>query len=212
MDILGETDNMKIKPAYIYSAIAIAAILFLVIVSQENDTTTKPIKTNASTDSGQMPNDEVHKGMQAPGSEAPNKENVSSAYKHQIEMLDKDIKEHPSDTLKLRQYADLLTAGHQGKDAIQYYNRILKIDPTRRDIYFDLTFVYYGQQNFDKAEELTKKILSLNPKDYQALYNLGAIAIAKGDKQKGKDIWENLIKEFPNSEAASQAKSSLDKL
>ncbi len=203
---------MKIKPAYIYSAIAIAAIIFLVIVSQENDTSTDIIKTNTSATSGQMPKDDIHKSMQAPGSEAPNKENVSSAYKHQIEMLDKEIKENPNDTLKLRQYADLLTAGHKGKDAIQYYERILKIDPTRRDIYFDLTFVYYGEQNFDKAEELTKKVLSLNSKDYQALYNLGAISIAKGDKQKGKNIWENLIKEFPNSEAASQAKSSLEKL
>ncbi len=203
---------MKIKPAYIYSAIAIAAILFLVIVSQEDSPTTESLKTTSSTDSGKMPSDEIHKGMQPPGSEAPSKENVNNAFKHQIEMLDKDIKEHPNDTLKLRQYADLLTAGHRGKDAIQYYERILKIDPKRRDIYFDLTFIYYEQQDFNKAEELTKKILSLNSKDYQALYNLGAIEIAKGNKQKGREIWENIIKEFPNSEAASQAKSSLEKL
>jgi cytochrome c-type biogenesis protein CcmH/NrfG len=203
---------MKIKPAYIYIPIAVVAIAFLVIVSQQNDTTTKSLTTTTSTDSGKMPEDEIHKGMQAPGSETPSKENVNSTFKHQIEMLDKDVKNHPNDTLKLREYADLLTAGHKGTEAIQHYNKILKIDPNRRDIYFALTFIYYNQQDFVKAEDLTKKILSLDPNDIQAIYNLGAIAIAKGDRQKGKTIWEKLIKDFPNSESANQAKTSLEKL
>ena len=202
---------MKIKPAYIYLPLALIVIAFLIIVSQENDTTSSAVKTNASAN-GQMPNDEVHKGMQIPGNEAPSKDNVSANYKHQVEALEKDIKEHPNDTLKLKEYADLITAGHRGKDAIQYYNRILKIDPTRKDIYFALTFIYYSEKNFDKAEDLTKKVLDLDPQNNQALYNLGAIAFAKGDKQKCRTIWEKLVKDFPNSDAANRAKSSLKEL
>ena len=202
---------MKIKPVYIYLPLASIAIVFLVIISQQNDTTTNTVTTNSSA-KGQVPNDNIHKGMQAPGTETPNKDNVNANYKHQVEMLEKDIKEHPNDTLKLREYADLITAGHRGQDAIQYYNRILKIDPTRKDIYFALTFIYYNQKNFVKAEDLTKKILELNSQDNQAMYNLGAIAFAKGDKQKCRTIWEKLINDFPNSDVANQAKSSLKEL
>ena len=202
---------MKIKPVYIYLPLALIAIIFLVIVSQQSDTSTETTSTNTSAN-GQIPNDDVHKGLQAPGSSSPSKDNVNENYKHQVEMLEKDIKEHPNDTLKLRQYADLITAGHRGQDAIQYYNRILKVDPKRRDIYFALTFIYYSEKNFDKAEDLTKKVLDLYPQDKQAMYNLGAIAFAKGDKQKCRTIWEKLVKDFPNSDAANQAKSSLEKL
>ncbi len=202
---------MKIKPVFIYLPLALIAIVFLVIVSQQNDATTETT-TAKTSENGQVPNDNIHQGMQPPGTETPNKDNVSANYKHQVEMLEKDIKDHPNDTLKLREYADLITAGHRGQDAIKYYNKILKIDPTRKDIYFALTFIYYDQKNFDKAEDLTKKILDLNPQDNQAMYNLGAIAFAKGDKKKCKTIWEKLISEFPNSDAASRAKSSLKEL
>ncbi len=183
---------MKIKALYIYISLAAAAAIFLIIVSQKDDALQNAKPTSSITNS-EMPQDDIHKGLQAPGSQSPSKENVSSTYKHQIEMLDKEIKENPNDTFKLRQYADLLTAGHQSNDAIEYYDRILKKDPKRKDIYFSLTFIYYNQQNFNKAEEMTKKILQLNPKDEQSLYNLGAIYIAKGDNQKGKQMWENLI-------------------
>ncbi len=202
---------MKIKPIYIYLPLAIIAIVFLVIVSQQNSSTTETTSTNVSANE-QMPKDDIHKDMQAPVGSSPSKANVNENYKHQVEMLEKEIKEHPNDTLKLRQFADLITAGHRGQDAIQYYNRILKIDPKRRDIYFALTFIYYSEKNFDKAEDLTKKVLDLYPQDKQALYNLGAIAFAKGNKKECRTIWEKLIKDFPNSEAANQAKTSLEKL
>lgn len=199
---------MKIKPLYLYGAIAVIAIGALIIMTQ--------FKSSDDTSTGitdkQMPQDSIHSGLGNPTTQDPTKDNVSDNVRHQLEMLKKAVDENPNDTLKIREYADFLAAAHRQMDAIQYYERILQINPKRTDIYFSLTFIYYNNQNFAKAEELTNKILSYDKKNVQALYNLGAISASLGNKDKAKKIWEDLLSEFPNSEVTDLTKTSLSQL
>jgi len=200
---------MKVKPLYIYAAIIILAILFLVIFASKDKN-----EQNAGTDfsTKNLPDDEIHKGLQNPSTQTPSKENVNENFKHQIEMLKKAAEENPSDTLKMREYADLLFAAHKAEEAIPYYQKILKVNPKRIDILFSVSFIYYNKKDFDKSEEITNQILKADKKNQQALYNLGAIAIAKGDIQSAKKIWTRLIEEYPSSETSELAKNSLNKL
>jgi len=41
---------------------------------------------------------------------------------------------------------------------------------------------------------------------------LGVIAFAKGEVLKAKEIWNNIIKNFPNSEISNMAKKNLESL
>jgi cytochrome c-type biogenesis protein CcmH/NrfG len=194
---------MKIKPIYIYGGVVILTILFLVFFSSKNDS-----GILEKVDTNQMPDDNIHKGLQLP----PGKENVSSAVKQRLEMLEKAVEENPEDTLKMREYADLLAAAHHGDEAIVYYNNILNVNPKRSDILFSLAFIYFNKKNYNKAESMVQKILLYEPDNTYAMYNLGAIAASSGDKQEAKAQWKKLIKDYPGSDGAKLAEGSLKKL
>lgn len=199
---------MKIKPLYIYGSVAVIVIVSLIILTQVNNSNTG--STNRSNK--EMPQDSIHNGLGNPTAENPTKDNVTENVKHKLEMLKKVVDENPNDTLKIREYADFLTAAHRQMDAIEYYEKILKVNPKRTDIYFSLSFIYFNNQNFTKAEELTNRILSFDKKNVQAVYNLGAISASLGNKEKAKKIWENLLSEYPNSEVTELTKTSLSQL
>lgn len=207
MDFLG--GKMKFKWIYVYPAIIILIIFILVITTTDNKTPT-PVQNDIVNK--EMPNDDVHKGLNNPASVPPNKQNVTSTVFERLEALRKEAEKNPNDTLKLREYADFLAAAHRPDEAITYYEKILKIDPKKKEILFSLSFVYYNKQNFDKAETLTNKIIKIDPKDCQALYNLGAINASKGNKDRAREIWERITKEFAGSSSADLAKSALSKL
>ena len=206
MDFLG--GRMKFKMIYLYaSLILIIAVVLLIITTGD-----KTVSTSGTEDirNKEMPTDEVHKGLNDPS--APSKSNVTSTVFERLEEMKKEIEKSPNDTLKLRELADFLTAAHKSDEAIPYYERILNIDPNKKDVLFNLSFIYNNKRNFMQAEKYTNKILKLDPKDSQALYNLGAINASRGDKKKAREIWEKLMRDFPSSETANLARTGLSKL
>jgi tetratricopeptide (TPR) repeat protein len=206
MDFLGGI--MKFKLVYVYPAVVILIIIILLLTTNYERTAT----TQNDGGKKEMPNDEVHKGLDNPASNPPNKQNVSSTVFEHLEELRKEAEKNPNDTLKLREYADFLAAAHRTDEAISCYKKILKIDPKKKDILFTLSFIYNNKRDFENAESLTNKILQIDPKDNQALYNLGAINASRGDKDKAREIWERILKEYPNSPSADLVKSALTKL
>lgn len=198
---------MKFKPVYLYGALAVIIVVVLLIVAQNNS----GIKTTTNISDKQMPMDEVHKNLNNKMND-PNSSNVSQEVFHKLEVMKKDVDTHPNDTLKIREYADFLFSAHKPDEAITYYQKILDKDKKRKDIYFSITFVYYSKQDLVKAEEVTQKMILLFPDEPMAKYNLGAIEATKGNKEKAREIWTKLIKEFPTSETTELAKNSLSKL
>ncbi|HKI77641.1 MAG TPA: tetratricopeptide repeat protein [Ignavibacteriaceae bacterium] len=200
---------MKIKPAYIYVILIAALILFLVISSQ--DTKTIKPSTAGNIQDQEIPQDDIHSSLRTPGS-TPGKDNVSETVNRRIEEFKTTLKKNPNDTLTIKEYADFLLAAHQPLNALPLYEKILKVDPKRADIHFSLTYIYYSQGNLDKAEEETKLILLYNKKDPQAFYNLGAISATRGNFEKAKKYWNDIIANNPGTEIAKLASSSLEKL
>lgn len=195
---------MKFKPLYLYGGIAVLAIIFLFFFTSPKD--------ESKDMNNVMPEDEIHKELKNPVQNPPGKENVSEGIKHQMEMMKKEVEENPDDTLKIREYADLLTAAHRSEEAVIYYYNILNINPRRIDIINSLAFIYYNKNDFSKASDLISKILLYEPDNTQAMYNLGAIAASSGDKAEARKRWESLIKNYPESEESKLAQSSLKKL
>jgi tetratricopeptide (TPR) repeat protein len=207
MDFLGD-NKMKFKPIYLYGILAIAVVITLLIVSQ----TSKNEKTNVDITNKEMPMDEVHKKFNNGTTENPSSSNVSEEVKHKIEVMKKDVDANPRDTLKIREYADFLSAAHRPEEALVYYQKILAKDKIRKDIYFSMTFVYYNQGNLPKAEEVTLQMLKMFPDDPMVKYNVGAIEATKGNKDKAREIWTKIIKDYPSDKTAELAKNSLNKL
>ena len=200
---------MKFKPIYLYGLIALAAVIVLVIVSvQENSTTTDETLNNEQV----MPDDDVHKQLKNQMNTSPGKENVSEEYRKRMAELKDAVDKNPSDTLAMRNYADFLSASHKMNEAIQYYEKILSVNPKRTDIYFSLALIYYNKQDLVRCEEVNNKVISFDPKNQMALYNLGAIAATQGNKEKAREYWNKVVSINSESETAKLAAESLGKL
>lgn len=199
---------MKFKLAYLYFVLAIGVIVTLFILSGKN---TGNAPDNTVTNE-QIPDDDVHKGMQEPTKGNPSKGNVNADVYQKMAELKKEADANPKDTSKIKTYADFMTAAHKPEDALPYYEKILKVDPKRVDILFDLAMINYNHQDFDKAEDYTQRILKNDKNNTQAMYNLGAIAASKGEKERAKEIWNKLVSDYPNEEVTKLARSSLEKL
>jgi Flp pilus assembly protein TadD len=208
VDFLG--GKLKFRIAYLYLLLAAAVIVTLILLAGGNKTVSE---TSAGVIENQpAPNDEIHKGLGNPGGSTPSKGNVSQEFYDRMDQLRKDVEANPKDTVKIKAYADFIAAAHKPEEAVSYYEKILKVDPRRNDVLFSLSMIYFGMQNYSKAEEYTGRILNNDRNNTQAMYNLGAIAASKGDKVKAKEIWNRLVSSYPGDEAAELAKSSLEKL
>ena len=200
---------MKFKPIYLYGLIALLAIAILIVVAiQENSNSTNTSMNNEQV----MPDDDVHKQMKNQMNSSPGKENVSEEYKKKMAELEQAVNNNPNDTSALKSYADYLSASHKMNEAISYYEKILKIDPKRSDVYFALALIYYNKQDFVKCEEVNVKVLSYDPKNQMALYNIGAVAATQGNKDKAKEFWNKVVSINSDSETGKLASESLGKL
>ncbi len=200
---------MKFKFVYLYIILGFGVIATLIIISVGNK---NPRTADTNISNQQIPDDNVHNGLQNPTKEDPSKSNVSPEVYQKMDELKKDVDANPLDTAKMRAYADFMTAAHKQEEALPYYEKIIRRDPRRNDILFNLAMIYYNQQNLDKAEDYTNRILKNDKNNTQAIYNLGAIAAGKGDKEKAREIWNKLITDFPSDEVSQLARSSLGKL
>jgi len=194
---------MKIKPLYIYG-ILIGAALVVLLFFTTRDNGSKDIVNE------QMPQDDVHR--QFKNDQPPDRSNVSPQFYQELEELRKEVEKNPDDTTKLKEYADYLTAAHQFDSAVPLYEQVLSKNPRRTDIYFALTFIYFNKKDFNKAEEVTNKVLSYDKNNLQAQYNLGAIAATMGNNEKAKEIWTKLYEQHPDTREANLAKDGLAKL
>ncbi len=199
---------MKFKPIYLYGFILIAVVTTLIVVSQSN-ASKETIKGDITQK--QMPQDDVHKNLSTQ-QQNPTGANVNQEVFEKLKMMKKLADAKPTDTLKIREYADFLSAAHKPDEAITYYEKILSIDKRRKDIYLAITFDYYNLNKLDKAEEVTRRMLQIFPNDPMANYNIGAIEATRGNKEKAREIWNKLINNNPADKISELAKSSVTKL
>ena len=198
---------MKTKPIYFYAALVIIVIIYLIISTHDNN-------KNLTSDlqNKKAPQDKIHKEMNTPGQQAPNKSNVSGDILRHMEFLKRQVEENPDDTAKIKEYADFLYMAHQTDKALPLYQKLVKFNPKNSDAHFSLTYIYYNNRDLDNAEKENDIILSYDKHNPQALYNKAAILAGKGDKIKAQKIWNDVINKYPDSEAARLAKSALQKL
>ncbi len=65
-------------------------------------------------------------------------------------------------------------------EAIDYYERVISIDPAYVNAWFGLGGIFIDQTRYDDAHEKFQKVVSLSPDYTNAWYNLGIIAAARG--------------------------------
>jgi tetratricopeptide (TPR) repeat protein len=200
---------MKIRPIIIYLSVFVVFVVALIIFSNMAKKSNNPENLSGS----QMPNDQIHKGMNSEGmGNTPSQSNVMQEAIEKLNKLKVEYEKNPSDTLKMREYADMLTLSHKSEEALNIYNQILTRDAKRVDVMLQQTFIYFNDGKFDKALEATNKALKIDNNHAVSKYNLGAIYNAMGQKEKAVSIWKEVAKNFAKTEVGHIAEQSLKQI
>jgi tetratricopeptide (TPR) repeat protein len=85
--------------------------------------------------------------------------------------------------------------------AISFYERALKVQPSNTSVRTDMATAYWYLGNADKAIEEFNKALSYDPKQANALFNLGIVKWqGKMDVDGALAAWNKLLETNPNYE------------
>ena len=168
-------------------------------------------------DSGRMTKSDVqpqesNKSFPAEEQKAPSKDNVAKDFSQQLEGLKRSIEKDPKNVSHLTMLATMLMDGHNPKEAIQYFERVRKLQPKNISILLDLTLCYAKTGNMPEAFNVTNAILIVDPKNSTALYNKGAMYAQQGKTKDAAEWWRKLINVAPKSSEAKQAAEGLNKI
>jgi radical SAM protein with 4Fe4S-binding SPASM domain len=98
------------------------------------------------------------------------------------------------------------------KEATNYYNQVLKIEPNHSQALNNIALIFANSQEFQKAKNCYKKVIEINPKYEDAHNNLGTVFYQLGENQKAKNCYEKAIEINPNYEDAHYNLGNIFKL
>jgi len=135
------------------------------------------------------------------GSQMPSLEQMKAMADRKVELLLKQLKSDPKNKDLLIEIASFYKSAHLFKDAAVYLDRALQIDPKNIAIRTEMASCLYFDGNVDDALSALQESLRQNPKDANALFNLGMIRWkAKNDAVGAIAAWKELLKTNPNLE------------
>jgi tetratricopeptide (TPR) repeat protein len=119
--------------------------------------------------------------------------------KKQAEPLLEQLKANPSDPALLAQIGAVYYDTQQYADAIEYYQKSLKLAPENVDVRTDYGTCLWYQGNADAALAEYQKSLAYNPEHAGTLFNVGMVKWqGKNDVKGAIAAWDKLLKTNPN--------------
>jgi len=108
-------------------------------------------------------------------------------------------KSEPKNGQILLQIAEIYQSSHQFKEAGDYYDRALKLDPKNTAARTQFASCLFYSGDVDGALAQLNQVLKASPKDTNALFNLGMIKYrGKNDNAGAIAAWQQLLKSNPN--------------
>jgi tetratricopeptide (TPR) repeat protein len=126
-----------------------------------------------------------------------------------LKALERGIAAHPSDNgLRIDQLNIFLNSADRRKEAIASLEEATKLDPANAQLFFALGTLYESGKDLPKAVESYKKAIEINPKYFDALFNLGAVYFNEGAEManEANKIPYNEQKKFEAAKAKYLAK------
>ena len=128
----------------------------------------------------------------------PSLEDMKRMADKKVEPLITKSKAEPGNAQLLNQIGIVYRSAHQFKQAEEYFQKSLEINPNNADARTDLASCLYYEGNSDGAIAELEKALKADPKHSGALMNLGIIQWkGKNDATAAVASWEKLLKVNP---------------
>lgn len=136
-------------------------------------------------------------GAKAPG-HAPTLDDMKEMADRKAAPLLERLKADPNDGALLVQVGAIYHGSHQFKQAADFYAQAVKADPKNVATRTKLASSLYRSGDIDGALEQLNKALTYDPKDANALFDLGMIRLqGKGDNKGALAAWQRLLKSNP---------------
>ncbi len=181
--------------AYLMAVICLivgTAVGYLVRGSQNATPASTPETVSAAA---QAPADAMH----GSANQTPTAAQMKAMADQQAAPLLAKLKINPADTDALAQIGNVYYDAQQFNVAVDYYGRVLAIDPGNAAVRTDMGTAYLYLNDPDRAIQEFQVALKNNPKHGQALFNLGmAQWRGKGDATGAIATWEKLLKTVPD--------------
>jgi len=148
----------------------------------------------------------------APGLSSSPSGNPNADRIHELKALEQDLQKKPEHPPILFRMAQLSTELGKTADAISYLQRLLKVDGGNTEARLELGRLLYETNDVKGAMGETTKILEANPKQVDALYNLGAIYANLNQPAVARTFWNRAVASAPESDSGKRAAEGLQKL
>jgi predicted Zn-dependent protease len=145
------------------------------------------------------------------GQQAPSPEQMKAMADQQAAPLLEQIKSKPNDPALLAQVGNLYYDAQIYPSAIGYYQKALAADPKNAAVRTDMATAMFYAGNIDASISEFDRVLKDDPKNGNAILNRGIVKWqGKMDVKGAVADWENLLKQNPNYENASQVKMYIE--
>lgn len=140
------------------------------------------------------------------GGHMPSLEEMKHMADKQAEPLLEKLKKDPGNSALLMQVGAIYHMTHQYRQAAVYYGEAVRVDPKNVAFRTKLASSLYRDGDIDGAIAELNRALSNDPKDANALFDLGMIRLeGKRDAKGAVAAWQLLLKSNPQLGASRKA-------
>jgi len=115
----------------------------------------------------------------------------------ELEVARQLVRDFPSDAVPLGFLGNVYSKHGLNKEAVRYWEQSLRIDPNRADTYDAMAVVAIGGQEYDRALELARKAVSLNPALTSSRRHVAEALLALGKPREALDELQQALKAAP---------------
>jgi tetratricopeptide (TPR) repeat protein len=142
----------------------------------------------------------------APAGHGPTLEQMKQMADQKAEPVLVKLKADPNNSDLLLQAGNIYKATHQFQDAIGYYDKALKANSKNVAARNEMASCLYYSGDVDGALAQLEQSLRDDPRNADALFNLGAIRLdAKKDAKGAVSAWQRLLQSNPDLEPRKKA-------
>ena len=131
---------------------------------------------------------------------------------HELKALATELEKKPGHAPILLRMAQLERDKGKLEDAAGHLREAVNTEPASQEAHLELGRLLYERNDVSGAISETEKVLTINPKQVDALYNLGAIYANLGNVERARSYWSRAVEVDPAADSSRKAKDGLAKL
>jgi tetratricopeptide (TPR) repeat protein len=131
---------------------------------------------------------------------------------HEIAVLHQDLEKNPDHVPVLLRLAQMSREVGRTPDSIEFLRKAIAREGDNRDARLELGRSLFETGDVEGAIRETSALLERDPKDVDALYNLGAIYGNLGQDNRAREYWKRAVEAAPDSDSGKRASTGLKQL